>query len=374
MGNKIKVELSHGGGRAAKFNAEPGACFRCGQQGHWARCVEQMYLSILYITAHYSRECPSGHGMWVFSGLGFVTSYPLLFIGRTIGVDFTILPWSIVSREIIIVHVDLRLGMTIFVSHSSHLGTRVITTLPLLEGLLRLEITGTMVLRCLALVILMTIDAVLHLRTGTGTPRSHRHRPRRKSIEVAFLLMILVIAVAMVMPHIRLLRHPMIGMTIEEVIVTEITFHCLPEVALHLVVGMTLIGCLRGKLLATWSLPQEAKSEYYLGSMLTTVAGHRLHHVILILVGRLNPRQDIGKHFLQFEARQSLTRTHRRRSESPRSATYEYPPNGYGGTGPGPSSGPPSLPLPLRGNPRDYNHPSRNGRDHPEPAGGYRRS
>ena len=63
MGNKIKVELSHGGGRAAKFNAEPGACFRCGQQGHWARCVEQMYLSILYITAHYSRECPSGHGM-----------------------------------------------------------------------------------------------------------------------------------------------------------------------------------------------------------------------------------------------------------------------------------------------------------------------
>lgn len=202
-------------------------------------------------------------------------SVPVAMECRTIGVDFTILPWSIVSREIIIVHVDLRLGMTIFVSHSSHLGTRVITTLPLLEGLLRLEITGTMVLRCLALVILMTIDAVLHLRTGTGTPRSHRPRPRRKSIEVAFLLMILVIAVAMVMPHIRLLRHPMIGMTIEEVIVTEITFHCLPEVALHLVVGMTLIGCLRG-------------------SMLTTVAGHRLHHVILILVGRLNPRQDIG--------------------------------------------------------------------------------
>ncbi|KAI0032296.1 hypothetical protein K488DRAFT_85970 [Vararia minispora EC-137] len=37
MGNKIKVEISHGGGRFSKFNAEPGACFKCGQMGHWAR-------------------------------------------------------------------------------------------------------------------------------------------------------------------------------------------------------------------------------------------------------------------------------------------------------------------------------------------------
>jgi hypothetical protein len=38
MGNKIRVELSHGGGRFAKFSGgEPGACFKCGQQGHWAR-------------------------------------------------------------------------------------------------------------------------------------------------------------------------------------------------------------------------------------------------------------------------------------------------------------------------------------------------
>ncbi|KAF9650721.1 hypothetical protein BDM02DRAFT_3064739, partial [Thelephora ganbajun] len=37
MGNKIRVELSHGGGRTAKYNGEPGACFKCGQQGHWAR-------------------------------------------------------------------------------------------------------------------------------------------------------------------------------------------------------------------------------------------------------------------------------------------------------------------------------------------------
>ncbi|KAF9519789.1 hypothetical protein BS47DRAFT_1336491 [Hydnum rufescens UP504] len=37
MGNKIRVELSHGGGRTAKFAGEPGACFKCGQHGHWAR-------------------------------------------------------------------------------------------------------------------------------------------------------------------------------------------------------------------------------------------------------------------------------------------------------------------------------------------------
>lgn len=43
MGNKIKVELSHGGGRTAKFNGEPGACFRCGQMGHWARCVAILF-------------------------------------------------------------------------------------------------------------------------------------------------------------------------------------------------------------------------------------------------------------------------------------------------------------------------------------------
>ncbi|KAF9535742.1 hypothetical protein CPB83DRAFT_842259 [Crepidotus variabilis] len=37
MGNKIRVELSHGGGRTAKYAGEPGACFKCGQMGHWAR-------------------------------------------------------------------------------------------------------------------------------------------------------------------------------------------------------------------------------------------------------------------------------------------------------------------------------------------------
>ncbi|KAH8120522.1 RNA-binding domain-containing protein [Phellopilus nigrolimitatus] len=37
MGNKIRVELSHGGGRTAKYTGDPGACFKCGTLGHWAR-------------------------------------------------------------------------------------------------------------------------------------------------------------------------------------------------------------------------------------------------------------------------------------------------------------------------------------------------
>ncbi|KAF9015464.1 hypothetical protein BDQ17DRAFT_1395744 [Cyathus striatus] len=37
MGNKIRVEISHGGGRTAKYAGDPGACFKCGQMGHWAR-------------------------------------------------------------------------------------------------------------------------------------------------------------------------------------------------------------------------------------------------------------------------------------------------------------------------------------------------
>lgn len=37
MGNKIRVELSHGGGRSARFTGDASACFKCGQMGHWAR-------------------------------------------------------------------------------------------------------------------------------------------------------------------------------------------------------------------------------------------------------------------------------------------------------------------------------------------------
>ncbi|KAG6866020.1 hypothetical protein C0991_009428 [Blastosporella zonata] len=39
MGSKIRVELSRGGGRTAKYAGDPGACFKCGQMGHWARSV-----------------------------------------------------------------------------------------------------------------------------------------------------------------------------------------------------------------------------------------------------------------------------------------------------------------------------------------------
>ncbi|KLO19975.1 hypothetical protein SCHPADRAFT_934601 [Schizopora paradoxa] len=37
MGNKIRVEISRGGSRAQKPHGEPGACFKCGNLGHWAR-------------------------------------------------------------------------------------------------------------------------------------------------------------------------------------------------------------------------------------------------------------------------------------------------------------------------------------------------
>jgi RNA recognition motif-containing protein len=43
MGNKIRVELSRGGGKSAKYG-DPGACFKCGQMGHWARFVNFFFL------------------------------------------------------------------------------------------------------------------------------------------------------------------------------------------------------------------------------------------------------------------------------------------------------------------------------------------
>ena len=48
MGNKIRVELSHGGGRTAKYAGDPGACFKCGQLGHWARFELSLMISALW--------------------------------------------------------------------------------------------------------------------------------------------------------------------------------------------------------------------------------------------------------------------------------------------------------------------------------------
>ncbi|KAI0047669.1 hypothetical protein FA95DRAFT_1605900 [Auriscalpium vulgare] len=35
MGNKVRVEMSRGGGRYAKYLAGPNACYKCGEMGHW---------------------------------------------------------------------------------------------------------------------------------------------------------------------------------------------------------------------------------------------------------------------------------------------------------------------------------------------------
>lgn len=52
MGNKIRVELSHGGGRTAKYSNDPGACFKCGEVGHWARYGHSV-LSSCTLISHY---------------------------------------------------------------------------------------------------------------------------------------------------------------------------------------------------------------------------------------------------------------------------------------------------------------------------------
>jgi len=58
MGNKIRVELSRGGGKSAKYG-DPGACFKCGQMGHWARLVQFVRLSFLSNSRLLNRECPN---------------------------------------------------------------------------------------------------------------------------------------------------------------------------------------------------------------------------------------------------------------------------------------------------------------------------
>ncbi|KIJ21412.1 hypothetical protein PAXINDRAFT_164924 [Paxillus involutus ATCC 200175] len=67
MGNKIRVELSHNRGRTAKRSEDPGACFKCGESGHWAReCPRQttqsragpMHDPILFDRTHPLRDHP----------------------------------------------------------------------------------------------------------------------------------------------------------------------------------------------------------------------------------------------------------------------------------------------------------------------------
>lgn len=53
MGQKIKVELSRGGGRTAKYSTDPGACFKCGELGHWARS-----LSFISRQTKFTDKCP----------------------------------------------------------------------------------------------------------------------------------------------------------------------------------------------------------------------------------------------------------------------------------------------------------------------------
>ena len=93
MGNKIKVELAHGGGRAAKFNAEPGACFRCGQQGHWARCVERSHPSIRSLTLVLGNvpQVMQCEFLVVLFSQRRINCFSATFLGLTIGVDPMIL-------------------------------------------------------------------------------------------------------------------------------------------------------------------------------------------------------------------------------------------------------------------------------------------
>jgi hypothetical protein len=153
------------------------------------------------------------------------------------------------------------------------------------EGLPRLETIGTILL----VENMTTIDVDLHLQTGTGT--LHHHQITGDAI---LLHPILATAVMEVLRLHRLL-HLMIDM-IEEVIATETIprrSHLQGLVLLRLVVGTIMIGCLRGKLPDARLLTQ-AKTGYYLGTILTIVADHRLLRDIMIIIGHPILRRDLG--------------------------------------------------------------------------------
>lgn len=111
------------------------------------------------------------------------------------------------------------------------------------EGHLHLEITGTILPR-LVLVTMMTTDVALHHRTEIGTLL------RRQITGVAIPRHLILVIVAMAVLHLHL-RVLMIDMIDEATAMGIILLPLLQGLGLlHFVAGMTMIGCLRGKLLA----------------------------------------------------------------------------------------------------------------------------
>ncbi|TFY83126.1 hypothetical protein EWM64_g880 [Hericium alpestre] len=87
MGNKIRVELSRGGGRYAKFSGDPGACFKCGQLGHWASVPITAYkVAILRLETRGTRMI-TPHLGGLCRRLGTIATtlrLPLVVVSRTI--------------------------------------------------------------------------------------------------------------------------------------------------------------------------------------------------------------------------------------------------------------------------------------------------
>ncbi|KAI6153217.1 hypothetical protein BKA82DRAFT_23949 [Pisolithus tinctorius] len=57
MGNKVRVEIAHGKGRGTKRTEDPGACFKCGENGHWAKCARSKHHRCELTHGRFDREC-----------------------------------------------------------------------------------------------------------------------------------------------------------------------------------------------------------------------------------------------------------------------------------------------------------------------------